>query len=507
MSGGTAGRLDGAHQRDADWAGLRVVVAGLGVSGFAAADALLERGARVIVVDGGDAGRRPAMAERARILDILGVDVRLGAGARRRPARRPAPDLVVTSPGLAPRPAAARWRRRRPASRSGARSSWPGGCGRAAAPAPWLTVTGTNGKTTTVQMLASILRAAGLRAAAAGNVGTPVLEAVLDPEPYDVLAVELSSFQLHWSHSLAPHASRRASTSPPTTSTGTARSRSTPRAKGKVYARHRGRLRLQRRRTRAPSSSSRTPTSQEGCRAIGFTLGIPGLSHARRRRRRPRRPRLRRAAPDLRGRAGHPRRPARRRADARPRTTSPTPSRRRPWRGPTASPPAAVRDGLRAFAPEPHRIAEVGDGRRRRATSTTPRRPTRTPPRASLARLRARRVGRRRPAQGRRRRRPGARAAADRLRGVVLIGARPRADRRGARPTRAGCPRRRRRQHGHWSHGPGRGARRARSPSAGDVVLLAPAAASMDMFANYGARGDAFARRGPPPLAPRGSSP
>ncbi len=97
--------------------------------------------------------------------------------------------------------------------------------------APWITVTGTNGKTTTVNMLASILRAAGLRATSAGNVGTPLLEAVLHPEPYDVLAVELSSFQLHWQRSVAPLASP-ASTSRPTTSTGTARSRTTgwPRA-------------------------------------------------------------------------------------------------------------------------------------------------------------------------------------------------------------------------------------------------------------------------------------
>ena len=71
------------------------------------------------------------------------------------------------------------------------------------APAPWLAVTGTNGKTTTVQMLQSILTAAGLRAVAVGNVGLPIVEAVMDPEPYDVLAVELSSFQLHYTRSMA----------------------------------------------------------------------------------------------------------------------------------------------------------------------------------------------------------------------------------------------------------------------------------------------------------------
>ena len=67
-------------------------------------------------------------------------------------------------------------------------------------------MTGTNGKTTTVQMLQSILLAAGLRAAAVGNVGLPIVEAVMDPEPYDVLAVELSSFQLHYTHSMSAEA-------------------------------------------------------------------------------------------------------------------------------------------------------------------------------------------------------------------------------------------------------------------------------------------------------------
>ena len=66
----------------------------------------------------------------------------------------------------------------------------------------WLAVTGTNGKTTTTTMLAAILAAAGLRTAALGNIGEPLVDAT----GYDVLAVELSSFQLHWSSTLAPPA-------------------------------------------------------------------------------------------------------------------------------------------------------------------------------------------------------------------------------------------------------------------------------------------------------------
>ena len=70
---------------------------------------------------------------------------------------------------------------------------------------PWLGVTGTNGKTTTIQMLDSMLRAAGLRSAAVGNIGRPIIEAINDEVSYDVFAVELSSFQLHWASSLAMH--------------------------------------------------------------------------------------------------------------------------------------------------------------------------------------------------------------------------------------------------------------------------------------------------------------
>ena len=151
---------------DGQWAGLRVLVAGLGVSGFAAADALLERGCHVIVVDGQEPPDGSAMGERARILDILGAELRTGTG-QGDAVPTDTIDLVVTSPGWPPHQplladAAAHgipiwgevelaWRLR---PQHGA--------------APWLTITGTNGKTTTVQMLTSMLRAAGLRAPGIG---------------------------------------------------------------------------------------------------------------------------------------------------------------------------------------------------------------------------------------------------------------------------------------------------------------------------------------------------
>jgi len=71
-------------------------------------------------------------------------------------------------------------------------------------PRRWLVVTGTNGKTTTTSMLQAMLTAAGRRSLLCGNIGSPVLD--LLGEPADLLAVELSSFQLHWAPSLWPEA-------------------------------------------------------------------------------------------------------------------------------------------------------------------------------------------------------------------------------------------------------------------------------------------------------------
>ena len=106
MSGGTTDRVAGLTHRDADWAGLRVLVTGLGVSGFAAADALLERGAEVAVVDATDPAPGSVMSERARILDILGARLQHGPDAVSALPETPL-DLVVTSPGWRPGPAAA----------------------------------------------------------------------------------------------------------------------------------------------------------------------------------------------------------------------------------------------------------------------------------------------------------------------------------------------------------------------------------------------------------------
>lgn len=166
----------------------RFLVIGARVAGSASALALHRLGHRVTVVDRAVADPR---------LEAAGIEVVIG---------EPDPhellsgvDEVVLSPGIPPHhplPVAAQakgievysepelaWRLRGPG-----------------APV-WLAVTGTNGKTTTTTMLAAMLKAAGLRTAALGNIGEPLVDAQTG---YDVIAVELSSHQLHWSSTLAP---------------------------------------------------------------------------------------------------------------------------------------------------------------------------------------------------------------------------------------------------------------------------------------------------------------
>ncbi|RMI08645.1 UDP-N-acetylmuramoyl-L-alanine--D-glutamate ligase [Cellulomonas triticagri] len=171
-------------------ASARVVVAGLGVSGRAARDVLAGLGAHVTTVDD-----RAADAD----TDVTGFLAHGALGST---------DVVVVSPGWPPtHPLLVAARAGGVPVWSEVELAWRLRVDRAAGggPAPWLAVTGTNGKTTTVEMLASVLRAAGRRTAAVGNVGTPVVLAATDPD-LDVLAVELSSFQLHHTTSMAAQA-------------------------------------------------------------------------------------------------------------------------------------------------------------------------------------------------------------------------------------------------------------------------------------------------------------
>lgn len=220
-------------------------------------------------------------------------------------------------------------------------------------PAPWLAVTGTNGKTTTVQMLASILKAAGLRTAAVGNIGVSLLDAVLGEEKYDVLAVELSSYQLHWAPSLRAHSAVVLNLAPDHLDWhGSMEAYAAD--KGRVYEGNRVAC-VYNVADKATEDLVREADVEEGCRAIGFTRRARALP-TRRRRRHPGRPRLRREPAEERAGAGRGlRRPAAR----------PAQHRQRPCRGGPGTRLRGARPGRTGRAaglhPDAHRIAHIAD--------------------------------------------------------------------------------------------------------------------------------------------------
>ncbi|RPK75016.1 UDP-N-acetylmuramoylalanine--D-glutamate ligase [Streptomyces sp. ADI97-07] len=460
-----------------DWQGKRVTVAGLGVSGIPAARALHERGARVTVVNDGDDERSRAQAAE---LEALGITVRLGDGA----TLPESTELIVTAPG---------WKPDKPLFLAAAEAGVPvwgdvelawrlrGQDGRE--PAPWLAVTGTNGKTTTVRMLASILEAAGLRTAAVGNIGVSLLDAVLGDETYDVLAVELSSYQLHWAPSLRAQSGAVLNLAPDHldwhgSMAGYAAD------KGRIYEGNSVAC-VYNAQDGATEDLVREADVEEGCRAIGFTLGTPGPSQ------------LGVVDGILVDRAFVTNRQKQAQELAEVADVNP-PAPHNIANALAAAalaraygvPPTAVRDGLRAFRPDAHRIEHIADVDGvtyiddSKATNTHAAEASLAAydPIVWIAGGLAKGATFDELVTG----------AAERLRGVVLIGA----DRALIREALA--------RHapevpvvdldrtdtGAMSAAVGEAARLALP---GDTVLLAPACASMDMFVNYNKRGEAFA--------------
>jgi UDP-N-acetylmuramoylalanine--D-glutamate ligase len=308
-----------------------VVVAGAGLSGAAAARALRDRGARVTVVDR-DEARASGLRDEG--FEVLGTD-----------APPEGTGLVVTSPG---------WRPDAPLLVAAADAgievigevelAWR----LQSRPGPaWLAVTGTNGKTTTVRMLAAMLEAAGHRTVAAGNVGLPLLDAVLADEPYDVLAVELSSFQLHWSSTLRPHTAVVLNLAPDHLDWHGS-SEAYAAAKGRIHAP--GTIAVY---NREDAASVLLAASAET--RIGFTLGTPGAGE------------LGlvedllvdRAFPDVPGEA----------TEIATLADLPVTGAHNVANALAAAalarsygvPASAVRDGLRGFTPDPHRNALVAE--------------------------------------------------------------------------------------------------------------------------------------------------
>ena len=412
-------------------------MAGIGVSGFAAADGLLEFGARVTVLD--DRADSANSRQGHRCWRPSAPPYASGPGST---AELPADaDLVITTGWPADRPAAGPGRRA-VACRSGARSSWPGGSAGRPRSVPWLGITGTNGKTTTTQMLESILsrgraahgRGRQHRPADHGDRARPASRTTCSRSSCPATSC---TGRTPW-----PCTRPRCSTSSPTTWSGTARYAAYRAAKATIYTRRRRPAASTTWPTRPPSGWSRRPRWSRAPGPSASPSARPGLSmlgvvddllvdRAFIEQRRDSALELAKIS-DVPGPAG-----------ARTTSRTPWPPPRWPGRSGCRPPRSAMgcaRSPLGAHKIQTGRRAATGC-----AGSTTPRPPTRTRPTRRCGRSSPRseraedRLDRRRPGQGHHfddlvsaHAGPAARRGAARRR--------PRGDRRSAGPTRAGCP-------------------------------------------------------------------
>jgi UDP-N-acetylmuramoylalanine--D-glutamate ligase len=169
-----------------DWSG-HLLVLGLGGSGEAAAMWALERASegadvRVTVVD---SGRGEVLEERAERLRALGAEVVLGTDAV------PPADLVVASPGIRPSSPLME------AARAlGVPVISEVELAYRISSAPWIAITGTNGKTTTTALVTHLLRESGIAAEPAGNIGPAAVAVARNVGPAGVIVAEISSFQM-----------------------------------------------------------------------------------------------------------------------------------------------------------------------------------------------------------------------------------------------------------------------------------------------------------------------
>jgi UDP-N-acetylmuramoylalanine--D-glutamate ligase len=165
--------------------GKQVVVLGLGISGMEAAKLLKNNGAHVTVRD--NATGNPQVNQRAEALRRLGVSVELGEAI----ASMPRFDFCVLSPGINPNAPLVQRLRQAGLPMFGELEVAYRFC-----QCPIVAITGTNGKTTTTELVDAVLAAGGKRTKASGNIGTAFSAAVRDSANLDVMVLEVSSFQL-----------------------------------------------------------------------------------------------------------------------------------------------------------------------------------------------------------------------------------------------------------------------------------------------------------------------
>lgn len=187
------------------FSGKHVVVTGAGVSGRGCARLLAQLGAEVTVVDANPQAL-DIVSSAGDGVHTMCADAALAALHK----HSLVPALVVTSPGWRPdSPLLTEFRDQGIEVIGDVELAWRLDQQEVFGPTRrWLAITGTNGKTTTTGMLAAIMQADGQvthrRAEAAGNIGRSVFELLADRQRVDDVVVELSSFQLHWSQTIQP---------------------------------------------------------------------------------------------------------------------------------------------------------------------------------------------------------------------------------------------------------------------------------------------------------------
>jgi UDP-N-acetylmuramoylalanine--D-glutamate ligase len=163
-----------------------VAVLGAGLSGSAAALLLASEGAEVTVLDSAD--EKTLLKSTIENLRTHGVRVACGSAADQDSSEY---QWAVLSPGIDPvSPLASNFSSREIETISELELGWR------FCEIPVIAITGTNGKTTTTELLAQMLNACGQRTIACGNIGKPLSEVAREKQPLDLLTVEVSSFQL-----------------------------------------------------------------------------------------------------------------------------------------------------------------------------------------------------------------------------------------------------------------------------------------------------------------------
>ena len=174
--------------------GKNAAVLGAGLSGTAAALLLRSEGAEVTVLD--SAEEKTLLKSTIENLRARGVAVRCGREAETDSSNY---DFVVLSPGIDPiSPLATNFSSRKIETLGELELGWR------SVDLPVIAITGTNGKTTTTELLAQMLNACGQRTIACGNIGKPLCEVALEDRDLDVLTVEVSSFQLETIRTFRP---------------------------------------------------------------------------------------------------------------------------------------------------------------------------------------------------------------------------------------------------------------------------------------------------------------